>query len=49
MDCGVFSIAFATAIAFNAVPVKQRFRQGAMRAHLVSCFQHSKMTLFPVI
>ena len=36
MDCGVFSIAYATAIAFNAIPVKQRFRQEAMRAHLFS-------------
>ena len=48
MDYGVFSIAYATAIAFNAIPVKQRFHQESKRAHLVSCFQQSKMTLFSV-
>ena len=45
-DCGVFSVAYATAIAFNTMPIK-RFRQEAMRAHLVACFQCNKMTLFP--
>lgn len=48
-DCGVFSVAYATAIAFNAIPVKQRFHQEAMRAHLVVCFECNKMTLFPVV
>ena len=45
-DCGVFSVAHATAIAFNAMPIK-RVCQEAMRAHLVACFQCNKITLFP--
>ena len=45
-DCGVFSVAYATAIAFNAMPIK-RIHQEGMRAHLVLCFQCNKMTLFP--
>ena len=34
-DCGVFSIAYATAIALGRSPAKLIFRQSSMRAHLV--------------
>lgn len=46
-DCGLFSIAFATAIAFGQNPTKQKFQQQSMRAHLVNCFESKKMTPFP--
>ena len=46
-DCGLFSIAFATAIAFGQNPTKQMFQQQSMRAHLVNCFENKKMTPFP--
>ena len=46
-DCGLFSIAFTTAIAFGQNPTKQKFQQQSMRAHLVNCFEKKKMTPFP--
>lgn len=46
-DCGLFAIAFATAIAFDENPVKKRFKQESMRTHLGACFQHNKITPFP--
>ena len=46
-DCGLFAIAFATAIAFGENPVKKRFKQQSMRIHLAACFQQNKITPFP--
>ena len=46
-DCGLFAIAFATAIAFDENPVKKRFKQESMRTHLAACFQCNKITQFP--
>ena len=46
-DCGLFSIAFATAIAFGQNPAKQTFQQQSMRAHLINCFESKKITPFP--
>ena len=46
-DCGLFAIAYVTAIAFSQFPAKKTFRQESLRAHLVTCFQHSKMSPFP--
>ena len=46
-DCGLFSIAFATAIAFGQNPTEQKFQQQSMQAHLVNCFENKKMTPFP--
>ena len=45
-DCGLFSIAFATAIAFGQNPIKQKFQQQSMRAHLVNCLENKMMTPF---
>ena len=39
-DCGIFAIAFATAIAHGLNPSRQNFNQQAMRAHLVDCFNN---------
>ncbi len=46
-DCGVFAIAFATAIAHRKDPSRLRFKQVEMRKHLLACFRDKKMTLFP--
>ena len=36
-DCGVFAIAFATALANGKQPGRYVFEQGAMRTHLMHC------------
>ena len=46
MDCGLFSIANATALAFGLHPSKQKYKQSAMRMHLVRCFAAKQMTPF---
>ena len=48
-DCGLFSIASATSIAFGLTPNKQKFKQQSMRAHLVKCFENNKLIPFPCI
>jgi len=47
-DCGVYSIAYATAVALGRLPTKLTFRQNSMRAHLVRCFYNDKFTMFPL-
>ena len=37
-DCGVYAIAFATAIAYEMNAGRQKLKQEAMRPHLVNCF-----------
>ena len=46
-DCGLFAIAFATAIAFSKLPNKLKLVQQDLRSHLVSCFNKGRMSLFP--
>ena len=46
-DCGLFAIAFATAIAFDKPPSKLKLVQQELRSHLVNCFNKGKMSLFP--
>ena len=46
-DCGMYAIAYATAIAFGQDPTKLRFHQPSMRKHLVSCYMNKKMQPFP--
>ena len=46
-DCGLFSIAIATALAFGANPSKLKFDQLKMRKHLVNCFNKERMVPFP--
>ena len=46
-DCGLFSIAIATAFAFGLHPSKQKFKQSSMRMHLVHCFSTKQIILFP--
>ena len=45
-DCGVYAIAFATAIAFGQNPSRQNFKQKEMRVHLVNCFNNNKISVF---
>ena len=37
-DCGLFAIAFATAVAYGINPSKLKLKQEAMRPHLINCF-----------
>ena len=46
-DCGLFSIAFATAICFKINPVAVDFRQEDLRGHLFMCLENRKMVPFP--
>ena len=45
-DCGLFAIAFATALCFGEDPTTLGFTQTTMRHHLFSCIQAGKMTQF---
>ena len=46
-DCGLFSIAIATAIANGIDPMKLKYEQGDMRMHLLQCFRQGLKTMFP--
>ncbi|KAI6660178.1 Gag-pol fusion protein [Oopsacas minuta] len=46
-DCGLFSIAFATALCQGIDPHTCSFDQTQMRIHLHSCLEQLNMTLFP--
>ena len=47
-DCGVFSIAFATALAHGQQPGNFIFDQHKLREHLFNCFESRKMSMFPI-
>ena len=47
-DCGLFAIAFATALASGTDPGKLYFDQARMRQHLIQCFEARCMLQFPV-
>ena len=46
-DCGLFAIAYATALALGQNPSKLTFYQESMRSHFVACLEQEKLTLFP--
>ena len=46
-DCGLFSIAFATALTFGQDPAMIYFDQEKMMQHVVNCFEIGHMSLFP--
>lgn len=46
-DCGLFAIAFATALALGKQPGQYRFDQTKMRQHLCKCLESRKIKLFP--
>ena len=46
-DCGMFAIAFATALAYGHSPWVN-FDQSPARQHLLTCLENGRMELFPV-
>ena len=46
-DCGLFAIAFATALALGHAPEAFHFQQNSMRQHLRECLEHGVITMFP--
>ena len=46
-DCGLFAVAFATALAFGEPPGQYHFVQEKMRRHLWSCFERRQISMFP--
>ena len=48
VDCGLYSIAFATALIFGQEPSKFHFDQTRMWSHLLECFNKGKISMFPV-
>ena len=47
-DCGLFAIAFATALVGGEHPGKFLFNQDSMRQHLIKCLELGEITMFPV-
>ena len=47
-DCGLFAIAFATALCFGRHPGELMFDQSKMRSYLMSCFQNRNISMFPI-
>ena len=48
-DCGLFTIAFATALVLGEKPGGFLFDQQKMRAHLIKCLEHQQVTMFPIM
>ena len=46
-DCGLFAIAFATALVYGKQASKMRFVQEQLRAHFINCTNKGVMSLFP--
>ena len=46
-DCGLFAIAYATALALGQDPSKLSFHQESMRSHFVACLEKDKLMPFP--
>lgn len=47
-DCGIYAIAFATALCLETSPAKLVFDDSRMRGHLAQCLERGKFTMFPV-
>ena len=47
-DCGLFAIAFATAIVFGKEPGLFSFDQSKMREHFRKCLEQGYITMFPL-
>ena len=47
VDCGPFSVAFATSLAFRKDPTKITFDDKKLRSHLLQCIKAKKMSPFP--
>ena len=47
-DCGLFAVAFATALVHGEQSGRFQFDQNKMRQHLLKCLQEGEMTPFPL-
>ena len=47
VDCGVFAIAFATALCFGLNPVNIHLNRREIRKHLWQCLSNNKFTMSP--
>ena len=48
-DCGLFAIAFATALCLGTRLENVQFDQSKMRSHFISCFENQRMPMFPIL
>ena len=46
-DCGVFSIAFASCLAFATNPSFITFDVARMHSHLIACFKNGRLFMIP--
>ena len=46
-DCGVFSIAFMTSLAYEEDPSDINYKQSDLRWHLMHCFEKGELLCFP--
>ncbi|XP_044179160.1 uncharacterized protein LOC122960771 [Acropora millepora] len=46
-DCGLFSLAYATDLCHGIDRTNQKYNQGSMRQHYVSCLENGTMSPFP--
>ena len=46
-DCGLFALAYATALCLGQNPQSLLFKQSVMRAHLLKCLEEEDMKPFP--
>ena len=49
VDCGLFSIAFATSLAFGEDPSNSTYDSAALRPHLIKCLTSGRIAPFPKI
>ena len=45
-DCGPFSIAIMTSLAYEDDPSKIRYKQSDLRQHLIQCFANGELVCF---
>jgi len=48
-ECGIFAIAYATALSLKQDPGKIEFAESGLRNHLYKSLKNRKMTIFPVL
>ena len=47
LDCGLFAVAFVTAVCHVVDPSDFRLSQGEMQGHLLSCLESGHVSVFP--
>ena len=45
-DCGLFTIAIMTSLAYDENPSDVTYKQDSLRSHLIECFKNKSMFLF---